>query len=148
MTKMRKLGLTIWLILTVYLLIVGSGSAVVGRCICSDRGCTKHEGPNCAHSHKHARVPPAHDDCSESDHGTAGDTHCHCSILPIGAANSASPALGAEASPDWMYGAAYAPCQIGSLVDSEIFCGGGRYPPGIADRRSILNSLQTVVLLI
>ena len=148
MTKLRKLRPTIWITVVVYLLIVGSGTAMAGRCCYLDGGRGTHDGDECAHSHEHAAVPAAHDCSSESDHAATGDSCCNCSILPIGAANSSVLIMGVVASSVWMHGAAYAPCLIGSPLNSGVRSVGGRYPPLVSDFKPILNSLQTVFLLI
>jgi hypothetical protein len=148
MTKLRKLRPTMWITVVVYLLIVGSGEAIAGRCCYLDGGRGTHDAEECAHAHEHAAVPAARDCFSESDHRATGDSCCECSILPIGAANSSVLTYGAMASSVWMHGAAYAPCLIGSPLNSEISCGRGSYPPLVSDFKPILNSLQTVFLLI
>ena len=147
MTKVRKLRPTIWITLVVYLLIVGSGTAMAGQCCSLDHSRSTDAAEECAHFHEHAAVPAAHDCSSESDHTAAGDSCCNCSILPIGAVNSSVLTIGAAASSVWMHGAAYAPCLIGSPPNSEIPGGGGRYPPLLSDFKPILDSLQTVFLL-
>ncbi len=148
MEKLRKLRPTIWITVVVYLLIVGSGTAMAGLCCYPDGGRGTDDAEECAHFHEHAAVPSAHDCSSESDHTATGDSCCNCSILPIGAANSSVLTMGAVASSVWMHGAAYAPCLISSPLNSEISCGGGRYPFLVSDFKPILDSLQTVFLLI
>ena len=148
MTKLRKLRPTIWTTLVVYLLVVGSGTAIAGWCCFLDGGISTHDAEECAHSHEHAAVPAVHDHSSESEHTTAGDSRCDCSILPVGAANSSIHTVGAGAASMWMHGAAHAPCLIGSPLDSEIPSGGGRYPPLVSDFKPVLDSLQTVFLVI
>ena len=148
MTKLRKLRPTMWITVLVYLLIVGSGTAMAGLCCNLDGGRSSHYAEQCAHSHEHAAVPAVHDHFGESEHTAAGESRCECSILPIGAANSSILTYGAVASSVWMHGAAYAPCLISSPLNSEISSGGGRYPPLVSDFKPILNSLQTVFLLI
>lgn len=148
MTKLRKLRPTMWITVVVYLLIVGSGTAMAGQCCYLDSGRGTHEGHECAHSHESAAIPANHDCSSESDHTAAGGSCCNCSILPIAAANSSILTMGAVASSVWMHGAAYAPCLISSPLNSEISSGGGRYPFLDSDFKPILNSLQTVFLLI
>ena len=148
MTKVRKLRPTIWITVVVYLLIVGSGTAMAGLCCYLDGGRSTHDGDECAHSHEHAAVPANHDCSSESDHTAAGGSCCNCSILPIGAANSSVLIMGAVASSAWMHGAAYAPYLNGSALNSGVRSVGGRYPPLVSDFKPILKSLQTVFLLI
>jgi hypothetical protein len=148
MTKLRKLRPTIWITLVVYLLIVGAGTAMAGQCCYLDGEWGTHEGHECAHSHEHAAVPPAHDCSSESDHTATGDSCCNCLALPIAAANSSVLTVEPVASSVWMHGAAYAPCLIGSPLNSEWPTVGGRHPPLVPDFKPILDSLQTVYLLI
>jgi hypothetical protein len=148
MEKLRKLRPTIWITVVVYLLIVGSGTAMAGLCCYLDGGQSTHDGDQCAHSHEHAAVPAAHDCSSESDHTATGDSCCNCSILPIGATNSSVLTMGSVASSAWMHGAAYAPCLISSPLNSEISSGGSRYPFLVSDFKPIFDSLRTVFLLI
>lgn len=149
MTKLRKLGPTVWITLLVYLLIVGSGLAIAGRCCYTDNHQSASRTDGCADSHEHETGgSPSHDCSSESDRGASGDPCCHCSILPIGAANSSVLTMEPVASSVWMHGAAYAPCLVGSSLNSENSSGGGRYPLLLSDFKPVLNSLQTVFLLI
>ncbi|MGO9571309.1 MAG: hypothetical protein ACLP5H_27605 [Desulfomonilaceae bacterium] len=148
MTKLRKLRPTIWITLVVYLLIVGSGTAMAGRCCYLDGERSTDDAEECAHFHENAAVPAAHDCSSESDRTADGDPCCNCSILPIGAANSSVLPMGVVASSVWMHGASYSPCLIGSPLNSSSRSVGGRYPPLVSDFKPILNSLQTVFLLI
>ena len=67
MTKLRKLRPTIWITVVVYLLIVGSGTAIAGLCCKLDGERSTHNSDQCAHSHEHAAVPAVHDHFGESD---------------------------------------------------------------------------------
>jgi hypothetical protein len=148
MTKLLKLRPTIWITVVVYLLIVGSGMAMAGRCCYLEGARGTPDTHACAHSHGRAAVPANHDCSSESDHSAAGGSCCNCSILPTGAANSSVLIMGAVASSAWMRGAAYAPSWSGSTLNTGVHSVGGRYPPLVSDFKPILKSLQTVFLLI
>jgi len=148
MTKLRRLGPTMWITLVVYLFVVGSGTSMAACCLSSDRGGTAQDEHECSHSHKHAAAPSAHDHSSEPNQAPASDSQCHCSILPVGAANSSGATLGTAASPESVQGTASALCLIDPSLDSVTYGGGGRYPPQVSGLNSILNSLQTVLLLI
>lgn len=148
MTKLRKFRPTMWITVVVYLLIVGSGTAMAGRCCSLDHSRGTDDAEECAHFHEHAAAPAAHDCSSESDHTAAGDSCCHCSVLPVAATNSPTLTVEPPASSVWMHGAAYAPCLIGSPPNSGVRSVGGRYLPLVFGFKPILDSLQTVFLLI
>jgi hypothetical protein len=146
MTKLRKLRPTIWMTLVVYLCIVGSGAAMAGWCCYTDGDRNAHHTDGCAH--EHAAVPPTHNHSAESNPATETGSLCDCRILPTSAVNSSVPTVSAVAASIWMHGAAYAPCLLHALLDSDMSSVGGRHYPLLSDFKPILFSLQTVFLLI
>ncbi len=147
MTQLRKLRPMIRITLVVYLFVVGSGTAMAGRCCYLHSGQGTHHEDVCARFHTHANDHAVQGPNPTSSYSAAIDWQCHCLILPTGTVNSSEYTFEATALFKWMHGVAYAPCLTDPTLDSQA-PSRGRHPPRLSHFKPIAESLQTVSLLI